>query len=137
MTEAGQAIDVLEEENKRISAELEQSQAREEMCCGMNPEGVADLEMRFGLLMKDYKALHSALSKMAQTHSKPLIHDALKAVNPCWTLSAGDKESDEPCSHPDAHENFGKHLIYTQASAETASCGPMIWKWLLSSVTRK
>jgi hypothetical protein len=56
-----------------------------------NPEGQADLEMRFEVLIRDYRILHGAMSKMAETNSKPIIHEALRAVNPCWTVTEKDK----------------------------------------------
>lgn len=79
----------------RLTTEVSELRDREENCCGMNPEGVADLEMRFEVLIGDYKTLHAALTKLSETHANPLIHDALRAVNDCWTpASSSPKPTD-------------------------------------------
>ena len=61
---------------------------------GRNEEGIADLEMRFEVLQKDYKTLHGALTRLSKTHANPTIHDALREVNPCW-IPADSKQ----CEH--------------------------------------
>ena len=71
-----------------IADTMEKLLAANDECCGMNPEGVADLEMRFEVLIKDYRTLHAALTKLSDTHANQTVHDALRGVNDCWISAA-------------------------------------------------